>query len=214
MSKILHVDARDPEPHVIAEAVEALKAGQAVAYPTETLYGLAVDVTSDKAVKHLYDLKRRDYGLPVAILVADMKMLQDYVTNIPEPARGMVKQFWPGALTILFTAGDKISRSLMTNTGKIGIRISSHPVATALVRAFGKPITTTSANLSGYPPSLQVKHVKKYFSDRIDCILDGGECRPSLGSTVVDVSEDTMAIIREGAIQADCVIRAFQGKPA
>lgn len=214
MTQILHVNYRDPEPEVIAEAVAVLKAGQVVAYPTETLYGLAVDVTSDRAVKHLYDLKRRDYGLPVAILVADIPMLQDYVTRIPAPARNLMKQFWPGPLTILFEAGAGISKGLMTNTGKIGIRISSHPVATALVRAFGKPLTTTSANLSGYPPSLQVKHVLKYFHDKLDCAIDGGECQPSRGSTVVDVSDETMAIIREGAILSDCVIRAFQGKPA
>lgn len=214
MTKILHVNYRDPEPEVIEEAVAALKAGQVVAYPTETLYGLAVDVTSDRAVKHLYDLKRRDYGLPVAILVADIPMLQEYVVHIPEPARSLMKQFWPGPLTILFEAGPKISKTLTTNTGKIGIRISSHPVATALVRAFGKPLTTTSANLSGYPPSLQVKHVQKYFGDKLDCVIDGGEGQPSRGSTVVDVSDETMAIIREGAIASDCVIRAFQGKPA
>lgn len=214
MTKILHVNYRDPEPDIIEAAVAALKRDQVVAYPTETLYGLAVDVTSDRAVKHLYDLKRRDYGLPVAILVADVPMLQQYVTRIPEPARNLMKQFWPGPLTILFEADPKISKALMTNTGKIGIRISSHPVATALIRAFGKPLTTTSANLSGYPPSLQVKHVQMYFGDKLDCALDGGECQPSRGSTVVDVSDETMAIIREGAIASDCVIRAFQGKPA
>jgi L-threonylcarbamoyladenylate synthase len=214
MTTILHVNARDPEPDVVRQAVVALSEGQVVAYPTETLYGLAVDVTSDRAVKHLYDLKRRDYGLPVSILVADMQMLQDCVVAVPETARNLIKQFWPGPLTILFEAGPQIAKGLMTNTGKIGIRISSHPVATALVRAFGKPITTTSANLSGYPPSLQVKHVQKYFGDKIDCILNGGECHPSSGSTVVDISDETMAIIREGAIQSDCVIRAFQGKPA
>ncbi len=214
MTKVLHVNYRDPEPEVIAEAVGLLKEGRVVAYPTETLYGLAADVTSDRAVKHLYDLKRRDYGLPVAILVADMQMLQDYVVTIPDSARSLIKQFWPGPLTILFEAGPSISSGLMTNTGKIGIRVSSHPVATALVRAFGKPLTTTSANLSGYPPSLQIKHVQKYFGDKLDCAIDAGECHPSRGSTVVDVSDETMAIIREGAIASDCVIRAFQGKQA
>lgn len=214
MTTVLQVNSRSPSPQIIAEAVAQLAAGHVVAYPTETLYGMAVDVTNDKAVKRLYDLKRRDYGLPVAILVADMSMLEQYVTHIPEPARNLMKQFWPGPLTILFTARNNISPGLMTNTGKIGIRISSHPVATALVRQFGKPITTTSANLSGYPPSLQVKHVQKYFQDKLDCIIDGGECEPSQGSTVVDVADETMAIIREGALKSDCIIRAFQGKPA
>jgi L-threonylcarbamoyladenylate synthase len=78
------------------------------------------------------------------------------------------------------------------------------------VREFGRPITTTSANLSGYPPSLNTVHVKKYFKDKIDCVLDGGECEPSRGSTVIDVADDTMAIIRDGAIPADKVIKVFQ----
>lgn len=210
MSILLTINPRSPEVETIAKAVQFLREGKVVAYPTETFYGLGVDVTNEKAVKHLFELKRRDYGLPIAILVADMQMLEQYVEKVPEPVPNLIKAFWPGPLTILFPAGKKISKSLTTNTGKIGIRISSHPVATALVREFGVPITTTSANLSGYPPSLDVKHVQKYFKDKIDCMLDGFECEPSRGSTVVDVADETMAIIRDGAIPAEKVIKAFQ----
>ncbi|MBI2341913.1 MAG: threonylcarbamoyl-AMP synthase, partial [Deltaproteobacteria bacterium] len=197
-------------PDVVSKAIAFLHEGKVVAYPTETFYGLGVDVTNEKAIKKLYDLKRRDYGLPVAILVTDKAMLEDYVEKVTEPVNNLIKTFWPGPLTILFPAGPKISKSLTTNTGKIGVRISSHPVATALVRGFGKPLTTTSANLSGYPASLSTRHVQKYFKDKIDCIVDGGECEPSRGSTVVDITEDTMAIIRDGAIPADQVIKVFQ----
>lgn len=210
MSEILAVNPRDPEPDVIARAVGFLKEGKVVAYPTETFYGLGVDITNEKAIKKLYELKRRDYSLPIAILVSDKAMLEEYVGRISESVTGLVKAFWPGPLTILFPAGPRISRSLTTNTGKIGIRISSHPVATAMVREFGKPITTTSANLSGYPPSLDIRHVQKYFKDRIDLMINGGECEPSRGSTVVDVADDTMAIIRDGAIPAEQVIKVFQ----
>ncbi len=210
MSEILVINPRDPEPDVVSSAVNFLREGRVVAYPTETFYGLGVDITNEKAIKKLYELKRRDYGLPIAILVADKAMLEDYVGRISESVTNLIKAFWPGPLTILFPAGPKISKSLTTNTGKIGVRISSHPVATALVREFGKPITTTSANLSGYPPSLDMKHVQKYFKDRIDCMINGGECEPSRGSTVVDIADDTMAIIRDGAIPADQVIKVFQ----
>ncbi|MBI2342715.1 MAG: threonylcarbamoyl-AMP synthase, partial [Deltaproteobacteria bacterium] len=186
MSTIFTINPRDPEPDVISKAIVFLHEGKVVTYPTETFYGLGVDVTNEKAIKKLYDLKRRDYGLPVAILVTDKAMLEDYVEKVTEPVNNLIKTFWPGPLTILFPAGPKISKSLTTNTGKIGVRISSHPVATALVRGFGKPLTTTSANLSGYPASLSTRHVQKYFKDKIDCIVDGGECEPSRGSTVVD----------------------------
>ncbi len=210
MSDIYTINSRDPEPEIISKAVEYLKSGKVLVYPTETFYGLGVDVTNEKAIKRLYDLKRRDYGLPIAILVADKPMLEEYVERVADPVNNLIKAFWPGPLTILFPAGKKISKSLTTNTGKIGIRISSHPVATAIVRELGRPITTTSANLSGYPPSLNVKHVLKYFKDKLDMCLDGGECDPSRGSTVIDVADETMAIVRDGAVPADQVIKVFQ----
>ena len=90
------------------------------------------------------------------------------------------------------------------------MRISSHPIASAIVQSFGRPITTTSANLSGFPPSLSVKHVKKYFKDKLPCIVDGGDCEPSRGSTVVDLSDESMRIIREGTVSAEDVINCFQ----
>ncbi|MBI2343087.1 MAG: threonylcarbamoyl-AMP synthase [Deltaproteobacteria bacterium] len=210
MTEILHIHPRAPEEDLIEQAVDFLRNGHVVAYPTETFYGLGVDFSNERAIKRLYELKRRDQGLPIALLVADMPMLAHCVTAIPDPARLMMRRFWPGPLTICFSAAETISRSLTTNTGKIGIRISSHPIATAMVRQFGRPMTTTSANLSGYPPSLEVRHVRRYFQDRIDCIVDGGECIASRGSTVIDIADETMAIIREGAVPSDDVIKCFQ----
>lgn len=210
MTEIIRIDPKDPSPHDIARVVEFLKEGQVVAYPTETIYGLGADVQSKKAVKRVYDLKARDYGLPISILVADMKMLRGTVMEVPGNAIPLMRRFWPGPLTILFPASSLIPKGFVTNTGKVGIRLSSNTVASAIVEKFGNPITTTSANLSGFPPSLSVKHVQKYFGEKIPCIVDGGECDPSRGSTVVDIAEDTMRIIREGAIPAEDVIRCFQ----
>jgi len=211
MSVILRIDPKEPFDNDIAQAVEFLRRGEVIAYPTETIYGLGADVLNKKAIKKIYDLKARDYGLPISILVADLAMLREYVLDVPDQAISLMRRFWPGALTILFPASNKIPKGLVTNTGRVGIRISSHPIAAALVKAFGKPITTTSANLSGFPPSLSVKHIQKYFGDKIPCIIDGGDCEPSRGSTVVDVGEETMRIIREGRIPAEEVIRCFQG---
>jgi L-threonylcarbamoyladenylate synthase len=210
-SMVIRIDPKEPYESDIAKAVEFLENGEVIAYPTETIYGLGADVLSRKGVKKIYDLKARDYGLPISILVADIAMLREYVKEVPEQALPLMRKFWPGALTILFPANEKIPKGLVTNTGRVGVRISSHPIAAALVKKFGKPITTTSANLSGFPPSLSVKHIQKYFGDRIPCIIDGGEREPSRGSTVVDVGEETMRIVREGRIPADEVIRCFQG---
>lgn len=211
MTEAIRIDPRDPHPEDIARAAKFLADGQVIAYPTETIYGLGADVLNRKAVKRIYDLKARDYGLPIAILVADLKMLREITLEVPDSALPLMRTFWPGPLTILFPASEAIPKGLVTNTGKVGIRISSHPVAAAIVECFGRPITTTSANLSGFPPSLSVKHVHKYFGDRLSVIIDGGECEPSRGSTVVDIADETMRIVRDGAIPAEDVIRCFQG---
>jgi len=211
MTEVINIDPKAPDPADIERAVALLREGQVIAYPTETIYGLGADVQDRKAVKRIYDLKARDYGLPISILVADLRMLRDVVNDVPDRALLLMRKFWPGPLTILFPASQIIPKGLVTNTGKVGVRISSHPVASALVEQFGRPMTTTSANLSGFPPSLSVKHVHKYFGDKLPCIIDGGECEPSRGSTVVDLSEETMRIIRDGSIPADEVIKCFQG---
>lgn len=209
MTQVFPINPEIPEENIIQEAVATLKKGGICAYPTETFYGLGADVTNDQAIKHLFEVKRRDYGNPVAVIVSDRTMLSSIVQEIPEKALALMDVFWPGPLTILFRTNQKISKRLTTNTGKIGIRISSHPVALALTKALGHPLTTTSANLSGFPPSLNARHLKSYFGSKIDLILDAGEAVPSEGSTVIDVTEDKLAIIREGIIKADVIFRYF-----
>lgn len=212
MTELIRIDPKEPSGPDIEKAVAYLRDGQVIAYPTETIYGLGADVLNRKAVKRIYDLKSRDYGLPISVLISDLKMLREVVSDVSDRALKLMRKFWPGPLTILFYASAAIPKGLVTNTNKIGIRMSSHPIASAIAQTFGHPITTTSANLSGFPPSLSVKHVQKYFGEKIPCVVDGGECNPSRGSTVIDLAEDTMRIVRDGAIPADEVIKCFQGK--
>lgn len=210
MTEILRINSKVPELSEIDKASQYILNGEVIAHPTETIYGLAGDVFNKKAVKKIYDLKMRDYGLPIAIIVANTTMLRELVAFIPERVEVLMRRFWPGPLTILFEVKDSFPKTLVTNTKKVGVRISSHPITSALVNRVGRPITTTSANRSGLPPSLHVRHVQKYFGNRLPCIIDGGECEPSRGSTVVDVTDETMRIIRDGTIPADEVIRCFQ----
>ena len=207
---IVTINSDCPEEDRINEAVSLIQQGAICAYPTETFYGLGADVTNDQAIKRLFDLKRRDYGNPVAVIVSDRDMLASIVAEIPEKALRLMDVFWPGPLTILFKTNKNISSRLTTNTGKIGIRISSHPVATALVKKLGRPLTTTSANLSGFPASSNTRHLKSYFGEKIDMIVDSGDLAPSAGSTVVDVTEEKIALIREGVIKGDLVFQYFE----
>lgn len=211
MTEVIRIDPKDPHPEDIERVVGFLNDGQVIAYPTETIYGLGADVFNRKAVKKIYDLKSRDFCLPISLLVSDLKMLKEVVSEIPDNVLAIIRKFWPGALTICLPASCSIPKGLVTTTGKVGIRMSSHPIASAIVARFGRPITTTSANLTDFPPSLSVKHVQKYFGAKIPCIVDGGECEPSRGSTVIDVAEETMRIIRDGAVPAEEVIKCFQG---
>lgn len=210
MSQVFNIDPESPNPQLIDESVAILKKGGIVAYPTETFYGLGVDVTQEQAIKRLYDLKRRDYSSPIAVITADVATLHHYVQEVSSQAERLMEAFWPGPLTILFKANERISKSLTTNTGKIGIRVSSNPIALSIAKGLGCPVTTTSANLSGLPPSFSLKHLNNYFGEKIDLIIDGGELAPSRGSTVVDVSEDKLVIIREGDIPAESLFECFE----
>lgn len=212
MNRLLKLNPEQPETDSIRQAVGMIREGAICAYPTETFYGLGVDIGNETALKRLFDLKRRDYGNPIAVIVSDRNMLVSIVQEVPDRALVLMDLFWPGPLTILFRTNKHVSRQLTTNTGKIGIRISSHPIATALVKELGRPLSTTSANLSGFPPSTQLKHVRSYFGDKIDLVIDGGELSPSAGSTVVDVTEEKIAIIREGVIPADMIFKQFEGE--
>ncbi|MBI2068104.1 MAG: threonylcarbamoyl-AMP synthase [Deltaproteobacteria bacterium] len=214
MSHILKIDSENPDESLVREAVGMIREGAICAYPTETFYGLGVDISNEAAIKRLFDFKRRDYGNPIAVIVSDRTMLANYVREIPEKALLLIDLFWPGPLTILFRTNGKISDQLTTNTGKIGIRISSHPVATAIVRTLGRPLSTTSANLSGFPPSTHPKHIRNYFGEKIDLIIDGGELPPSNGSTVVDVTEEKLSVIREGVIPVEMIFKHFENEEA
>ena len=131
------------------------------------------------------------------------------MTEIPPQAEPLIAKYWPGPLTILFPTSSLISEALTTNTGKIGIRVSSHPVAQALTQTLRRPLTTTSANLTGFPPSFELKHIQSYFGDKLDLIVDSGTLFASSGSTVVDVSEDKLVVIREGDIPAENIFELF-----
>ena len=184
----------------VVHAADVLLAGGVVAFPTETFYGLAVDVRNDAAIERLFSAKKRSASSPVLILIDALESLDQYVDNIPKIARGLIKEFWPGGLTLVFNAGPTISPLLTAGTQKIGIRLSSHPVATALALAIEAPISGTSANLSGQPACRNAHDVLESFGKGVDLILDGGETAGEMGSTVLDVNEQPLQVLREGVI--------------
>lgn len=184
----------------IRKAGGVLLSGGLVAYPTESFYGLAVDATNEEAIRRLFTAKKRRPDRPVLILIPSLESLTRYVSHIPLVASQLIKTFWPGGLTLVFEAGPEISPLLTAGTGKIGIRLSSHPIATALARAIKGPITGTSANLSGTPPCRTAQEVRQSLGEKADLILDGGKTEGKIGSTILDVTVAPPQILREGMV--------------
>ncbi len=198
---IIKVDPSRDFQNAINKASDILLAGGLVAYPTESFYGLAVDSTNENAIRRLFLLKQRSPGRPLLILIPSVEALDQYVAHIPPIAHQLIDKFWPGALTLVFEAGQKVSSLLTAGTDKIGIRLSPHPVATALAQAIGTPITGTSANISGKPACRNAGEVSASFKEWVDLILDGGETKGRVGSTVLDITVRPPKVLREGMVQ-------------
>ena len=198
-SRLLKIDERNFR-EVIQEAAQVVHEGGIVAVPTESFYGLAVHALDEKAIERLFAVKRRREDNPVLILIPSKESLSSYVTEASEKDRKLMERFWPGGLTMVFFAGLILPRSLTAGTGKIGVRLSSHPVPTELARAVGAPITGTSANRSGRPSCSTAEEVMEALGEDIDLILDGGKTAGGKGSTVLDVTTDPPVVLREGIV--------------
>jgi len=207
-ANIIKINKEKQEP-AISRARDILSSGGIVVFPTESFYGLGVDAANEKAVKQIFKLKLRPINQPLLLLIFSVDVLDNYVEEVPDIANKLIEQFWPGGITIVFKASKSLSPLLTASTGKIGIRLSSHPVATALAESLGTPVTGTSANISGQPACSTAQEVFKALGDKVDLILDGGTTEGGLGSTILDVTVDPPRIIREGMISTAMIDRAI-----
>ncbi|HEX7480750.1 MAG TPA: L-threonylcarbamoyladenylate synthase [Polyangiales bacterium] len=182
----------------IAHAVRVLRAGGVVACPTETFVGLLADARSAQAVQHVCELKGRDPNNPIGVLVADARGLDALARELPPRARALAARYWPGPLTLVVRAVAGLPPELQKD-GKIGVRVPGPSLALDLVRAFGGPLTATSANLTGQPPARTSVEARAVFGKRLDFVVDG-ESPGGLASTVVDVTTDPVTLLRRGAI--------------
>ena len=182
------------------KAVEIIRSGGVVAFPTESFYGLAVNAIDEGAIERLLDIKKRKGDHPILILIPSKDVLDQYVAHISETAQRLIEQFWPGGLTLVFEAGPNISPLLTAGTGKIGIRLSSHHIATELAKGVSMPITGTSANISGQPACLNAREVFDSLGKEVDLILDGGVTKGGKGSTILDVTVAPPRVLREGIV--------------
>ena len=192
----------------LVEAVSLLRTGGIVAYPTETYYGLGVDPFDDQALNRLFQVKNRPAVKPVLVLVADREQVGLLARDISPTARLLMDFFWPGPLTLVLPALPSLSPLLTGGTGTVGIRLSPHPLATALLHVFAAPLTATSANRSGHDPAVTAGEVNAAFGSEVGLILDGGPTPGRMGSTLVGVNGSRVTCIREGRIRFAEVLQA------
>jgi L-threonylcarbamoyladenylate synthase len=207
--KRFSVDARDPDPTVIAGVAAIVRAGGVVAYPTDTLYGLAVDPRRDAAVRRLFGVKERDHSNAIALIAADTAQAGTAGVLGPDELR-LAERFWPGPLTIVAPAAEGLSRWLTGELGTVGVRVPGHAVARALAATFGSPITATSANLSGRPAASTADEAAAALEGRIDAVLDAGPSPGGAPSTIVELAGGRPVLRRAGAISWDRVLEALQ----
>jgi len=210
MTLLLKIDPEKPEEEKLAEAVRIMFEEGVVAFPTETFYGLGADARNEEAVEKIFKIKGRDFRNPIALIVADDREVDPLVEEIPATAKILMQRFWPGPLTLIFRAAPSVSLRLTGGTGKIGIRVSSHPVARFLAAALAGPLTATSANLSGRPECSAADAVIRTLGDLPDAVIDSGPTPGGAGSTILDVTVSPPRILREGAIPGGLIRDALR----
>ncbi|MBU0483485.1 MAG: threonylcarbamoyl-AMP synthase [Proteobacteria bacterium] len=194
------------EPEAIARAVDVLRRGGVVAFPTETYYGLAVDPFNQKALERLFAVKQRSFSKAVLTIIDHPDQLSRLVREIPPVFNILIRHLWPGPLTLVFDGLPQLPSLLVADDNTIAIRISSHPLARSLVRAFGAPVTATSANLAGEPAAINGQQVLQSLGSGVDFVIDGGDTPGLIASTIVGTRNGQLNLIREGAISFQQVL--------
>ena len=200
-------------PETVALAVEILSEGGLVAIPTETVYGLAADASNPDAVVRLYEAKGRPRFNPLIAHVSGLPMAMREAVFSPLAAR-IAETFWPGPLTLVLPvkSGGTVCDLARSGLQTVGLRCPSHMAANALITEFGRPVVAPSANRSGHVSPTRADHVAADLGDRIDLILDGGPCDVGIESTIISVEDNTVTLLRSGAVPADA-LETFIGKP-
>lgn len=184
----------------ISRAVDLLRGGGVVAFPTETVYGLGADATNLQAVRNVFAIKGRPATNPVIVHVADASVAHRFASKWPETATKLVEKFWPGPLTIILPKAETIVTAATAGRKTVGLRAPDHPMTQELLKAFDGPIIGPSANRSSRVSPTTAQHVKDELGEKIEMVLDGGPCKVGIESTVIDLSVTLPMILRPGAI--------------
>ncbi len=188
------------QPASIERAVAALKAGDVVAFPTETVYGLGADALNSIGVAKIFEIKKRPHFDPLIVHIGQKEWLPSITRHVPQQAQVLIDRFWPGPLTIILEKHPSIPDIVTAGLATVAVRMPSHPVALNLINAFGRPIAAPSANPFGYMSPTRAAHVARMFENNLALVLDGGPSSFGLESTIVTVRDHQILVRRYGAV--------------
>jgi L-threonylcarbamoyladenylate synthase len=210
------VTARLPQDE-IDQAVEALREGEVVAFPTETVYGLGADASNPDAVRKIFELKGRPATHPLIVHIEHPRALERWALSVPPAAAALAEKFWPGPLTLILRRAPAVDLAITGGQDTVAVRVPGHPVAQQLLRAFGSGIAAPSANRFGRISPTRPEHVRDEFGDDVRIVLDGGDCKIGLESTIVSCVDTVPRILRPGSLtltQLRTVVPDLQAGPA
>jgi L-threonylcarbamoyladenylate synthase len=211
VTQVLTVDPLRINAEIIAQAAALIRAGQLVAFPTETVYGLGANAFDSEAVARIFAAKGRPANDPVIVHVARREQLAEITPFVPALAHRLIEAFWPGPLTLVLARGSSIPPNVSAGLPTVAVRMPAHPVALALIAAAARPIAAPSANLFAHTSPTTAAHVLDDLNERIPLILDGGPTLVGLESTILDVSGDSPRLLRPGGLSLDSISRLLPG---
>jgi L-threonylcarbamoyladenylate synthase len=200
IQKIIKIDSQKPEKELIEKAIQVIKRGGLVAFPTETVYGLGVNALDKEAVRKIFEVKGRPLDNPIIVHIADFSELSKLVKKIPAEAKILAKKFWPGPLTLILLKKKVVPNKVTARGNTVAIRMPKNEIALELIKRVGVPIAAPSANLAGRPSPTTAQHVFEDLGKKVDLIIDGGKTEIGVESTVVDLTISPPQILRPGGI--------------
>jgi L-threonylcarbamoyladenylate synthase len=197
----------------VQRAAELLRAGELVAFPTETVYGLGADASNPQAVAKIFAAKGRPADHPLIVHLPNASHLKRWAVDIPDVARQLAAAFWPGPLTLILKRAANVPDAVTGGQDTVGVRVPNHPLALELLQAFDGGIAAPSANRFGRISPTTAAHVRDELGDRVAAILDGGPCQVGIESTILDLSRGTSEILRPGMLSAEALAGVIGAVP-
>ncbi len=199
-----------PPEQDIQLAARLLRTGGVIAIPTDTLYGLAADAFSPGAIERVFAIKERPDGLALPVLLADSGQLSAVARETPDAARILAESYWPGPLTLVLRRARALPPRLTAGSDTVAVRVPAHPLPRELARRLSRPITGTSANISGAPDPRSIEELRHQIGGRVDLILNIGPTPAGAPSTIIDLTSDAPRLLREGAIPFSEITRTLK----